>query len=63
MIHINQYNTDNQIFLKKSIDIDKKKKKTDTSGLVTITVLNIKISKIKNKIPDNSKHITVQEFN
>ena len=62
MIHINQYNTDNQIFLKKSIDIDKKKK-PDTSGLVTITVLNIKINKIKNKIPDNSKHITVQEFN
>ena len=35
----------------------------DTSNLVTTTVLNTKISKIENKIPDNSKYFTTQEFN
>ena len=33
------------------------KKIPDTSGLVTTTVLNTKISEIENKIPDNSKYI------
>ena len=30
------------------------KKKLDTSGLVTTTVLNAKISEVENKIPDTS---------
>ena len=30
---------------------------------MTTTVLNTKISKVENKIPDNSKSITNQEFN
>ena len=34
-----------------------------TSSLVTTTYLNTKISEIENKIPDNSKNITTQEFN
>ena len=29
---------------------------------MTTTVLNTKISKVENKIPDNSKYITTQEF-
>ena len=32
----------------------------DTSGLVTTTVLNIKISEVENKISGNSKYITTQ---
>ena len=39
------------------------KKIPDTSGSVTKTVLNTKISEAENKIPDNSKYITTQEFN
>ena len=35
----------------------------DTSGLVTTTVLNTKISEVENKIPDNSRYITIQELN
>ena len=34
-----------------------------TSSLVTTTYLNTKISEIENKLPDNSKNITTQEFN
>ena len=30
---------------------------------MTTTVLNTKISEVKNKIPENSKYITTQEFN
>ena len=30
---------------------------------MTTTVLNTKISEVENKIPDNSKYITTQEFN
>ena len=30
---------------------------------MTTTVLNTKISKVKNNIPDHSKYITTQEFN
>ena len=37
-------------------------KKTDTSGLVTTTVLNTKISKVKKYISDNSKCITTPEL-
>ena len=35
----------------------------DTSVLVTTTVLNTNITEAENKIPDNSKYITSQEFN
>ena len=30
---------------------------------MTTTVLNTKISEVENKIPDNSKYFTTQEFN
>ena len=30
---------------------------------MTTTVLNTKISEVKNKIPDHAKYITTQEFN
>ena len=30
---------------------------------MTTTVLNTKISEVKNKIPENSKYVTTQEFN
>ena len=36
---------------------------SDTSGLVTTTVLNTKISEVKDRIPDHSKYITTQELN
>ena len=50
------------------VDNEKKKKMlvkkmSDTSNLVTTTVLNTKINKVENKIPDNSKYNTTQEFN
>ena len=51
IIHINQYNTDNQILEKNVRDFDKKIR--DTSGLVT-TVLNTKLSEAENKIQDTS---------
>ena len=35
----------------------------DTTGLVTRTVLNTKISEADNKIPDNSKYVTTDGFN
>ena len=54
----NQYNTDKQNLEKKTGDVNKKF--PDTSGLVTTTVLNTKISQVENKIPDNSKYITTQ---
>ena len=38
------------------------KKIPDTSALVTSTILNTKVSEIENKIPENSKYITNQEF-
>ena len=39
------------------------KKRPDTSGLVTTTVLNTKISEVENKIPNHDKYITTPEFN
>ena len=39
------------------------KKIPDTSGLVTITVLNTKINKVKNKIPDTSNLVTATVLN
>ena len=38
------------------------KKIPDTSALVTSTILNTKVSEVENKIPENSKYITNQEF-
>ena len=35
----------------------------DTSSLVTTTAFNTKISEVKNKVLDNVKYITTQEFN
>ena len=35
----------------------------DTSGLVTTTALNTKISEVENKIPKNDKYVTTPEFN
>ena len=34
-----------------------------TSGLVTTTILNTKISKVENKIPGHSKYISTQQLN
>ena len=51
IVHINQYNTDDQIWEKNVKDFDKKIR--DTSGLVT-TVLNTKLSEAENKIQDTS---------
>ena len=50
LIHINKYNTD----LKKNLEKLEIliKKIPDTSGLVTTTVLNTKISEVENKIPN-----------
>ena len=39
------------------------KKIPDTSGLVTTTVLNTKISEVENKTPNHDKYITAPEFN
>ena len=36
---------------------------TKTSILVTTTVLSTKVSEVENKIPDQGKYITTQEFN
>ena len=38
-------------------------KKTDTSGLVTTTVLNTKINEAENKIPDTSGLVTTSVLN
>ena len=38
------------------------KKKTDTSRLVATTVVNKKISKVDNKIPNHDKYFTTPEF-
>ena len=35
----------------------------DTSYLVTTTTFNTKIGEDQNKIPDQAKYITIQEFN
>ena len=47
LIHINKYNTNKKIWIKKMRDVDK----NDVSGLVTTTVHDTKITKVKNKIP------------
>ena len=49
LIHINQYNIDKQSLQKTFEDVDKKV--PEISGFVTSTVLNTKISYVKNKIP------------
>ena len=48
LIHIKQYKTDKEN-LEKKIEMLIKKKKTDTSGLVTTTILNSKLVKLKTK--------------
>ena len=42
---------------------DVEKKISNTSSLVTTTVLNTRISEVGDKIPDNSKYITTLDFN
>ena len=60
-IHINQYNIDKQNLEKKTGDVDKKI--PDTSGLVTITVLNTKISEVENEISNTSSLVTTTVLN
>ena len=38
-------------------------KKQHTSGLVTTTVLNAKISEFESKNPNHNKYLTIPEFN
>ena len=49
LTHINQYNTDKQ-------NIEKKIGEVYWRGLVTSTVLNIKISEVENNISNTSKY-------
>ena len=56
LIHINQYNTDNQNLEKTIGDVDEKI--PDVSGLVITTVLNAKIGEVENKIPDTGGLMT-----
>ena len=62
LIHINQYNTDEE-------NLDKKlkmliKKIPDTSDLVTTTVFNTKIGEVENKTPDLQQYvIVVSDYN
>ena len=60
MIYINQYNKDKQSLDKKSWLI---KKIPDTSGLVTATVWNTKISEVENKIPCTTSLVTTDFLN
>ena len=60
LIHINQCNTDKQNLEKK---LEMLIIKTDTSGLVTSTVLNTKISEVDNKIPKMSGLMTTTVLN
>ena len=53
LIHIIQYNKVKQDLGKKIGDFNKKI--SNTSGLVTTTVLNTKISEVENKIPNHDK--------
>ena len=39
------------------------KLRTKYQILVTITVVNTKISEVENKVPDHAKYIATQEFN
>ena len=50
LIHINQYNTDEENLEKKLKMLIKKI--PDTSDLVTTTVFNTKIGEVENKTPD-----------
>ena len=60
LILLNQYSTDKQNVEKKTGDVDKK---TDTSSLVTTTVLNTKISEVEKRIPDISSLVTTTVLN
>ena len=61
LIYLNQYNTDKQNLEKKNGYVDKQI--ADTSGLVTTTVLNTKISEVGNKIPNTSNLVTTAVLN
>ena len=61
LIHMNQYNTDKQIYRRKLEMLIKKV--SDTIGLVTTTVLNIKISEVESKGPDTSGLMTNTALN
>ena len=61
LIHINQYNADKQ-HLEKTIE-NAERKIQDTSGLVTATVLNTKISEVESKIPNSSNLVTTTVLN
>ena len=61
LIHINQFNTGKQNSEEKIGNVDKKN--TDTSGLVTTTILNTKISEVEYKILDTSSSVTAAVLN
>ena len=61
LIHVNQYNRDKKKLEEKTGDIGKKI--PDTSGLVTTSVLNTKISEVENKIPNTSSVVTTSVLN
>ena len=65
LIHINQYNTDEQNFEKKenTMLIDVGKKIPNVSGLVATTTLNTKIVELDNKIPYVSGLVTTTVLN
>ena len=55
---------DNEVVKNKNFSLDVLIKKIpDTSGLVTTTVLNTKISEVENKIPDTSSLLTTAALN
>ena len=61
LIHMNQYKTDKENLGIEIGDVDKKV--SDTSVLVTTTVLNTKISEVENKILDTSSLVTTTVLN
>ena len=61
LININQFNTDKQNSEEKIGNVDKKI--PDTSGLVTTTILNTKLSEVEYKILDTSSLVTAAVLN
>ena len=61
MIHINQYNTDEQCLQKKIGGVNKKI--PDVNGLVTAIILNTEIGKAERKIPDISVLVKKKDYN
>ena len=60
--HVNQYNRDKQKFREKNLKM-LIKKVPDTSGLVTTTVLNTKLSEVENKIPNTASLVATTVLN